>query len=437
MCTVPAGLIAAGKKYLKFAGMEPKKKVIIVGGGFAGINLAKKLDTDQFDITLLDKLNHHQFQPLFYQVATSQLEPTSISFPLRYVLKEKKEEIRIRLTKVNGVNPSSNTLRTSIGEFKYDILVLAMGCGTNFYGNEELARNALTLKTTYEAIAIRNHILCVFEKILTAPEEELEGLSNIVVVGAGPTGVELAGAFAEIRKHMLPKDYKRIDFAKLRIILVEGTKYTLNTMSEMGRKYSRKYLEEMGVEIMTETLVRNYDGINLVLSTGQTIQTRTVIWAAGIQANTIEGLPKECLERGNRIRVDRINRIQGFDNIFALGDMACMTTPKYPQGHPQLANVAINQAKNLARNLNGMSKGKEPVEFEYKDYGTMATIGENKAVVDLPFVRFRGFFAWLVWMFLHLMLILSVQNKLVIFIRWSWSYVTKNTALRIILRETE
>jgi NADH:ubiquinone reductase (H+-translocating) len=416
--------------------MEIKKKVIIVGGGFAGINLAKKLDPDLFEIMIIDKLNHHQFQPLFYQVATSQIEPSSISFPLRYIFRHQKY-LRIRLAKVISVDTENNKINTIIGEFEYDYLILAMGCKTNYFGNDRISKNALSLKTTYEAITIRNHILQVFESIISSDDKEKEALLNIVLVGGGPTGVELAGAFAEIKKYILPKDYHRIDFSRLNIILIEGSSNTLNNMSENAQKFSKDYLEKLGVKVITDARVTDYDGENLVINNTETIKTKTVIWAAGITANTVSGIPEACLTRGNRIQVDRYNKMVNSENVFVLGDQAYMETPKYPQGHPQVANVAINQAANLSKNLKNLVNGKELQEYEYKDFGTMATIGKNKAVVDLPFIRLYGFWAWIIWMFLHLMLILSVRNKLIIFINWAWAYITKNTALRIILKGKE
>jgi NADH dehydrogenase len=412
--------------------LQPKKKIIIAGGGFAGIQLVKKLDTDIFDILLIDKINHHQFQPLFYQVATSQIEPSSISFPLRYVFKRKKN-VDIRLAEILSINSNHNKINTSIGAFTYDYLVLCIGCKTNFFGNNDIEKHAFTLKTTYDAITIRNHILTTFEKIISANEEEKESLLNLVIVGAGPTGVELAGAFAEIKKNILPKDYPRIDFSRFQIFLIEGSKNTLNNMSINAKTASRKYLQEMGVIIQTEKIVQNYDGKTLLLKDGNSIKTKTVIWAAGVTANTFEGLPENYFTIGNRIKVNRINKIIDAENIFAIGDIAYMETPQYPKGHPQLANVAINQANTLAKNLKKIIKGDSTTEFEYKDLGSMATIGKNKAVVDFSFIKFNGYFAWLIWMFLHLMLILSVRNKLIIFINWAWAYITKNTSLRLIL----
>ncbi len=411
-----------------------KKKIIVVGGGFAGVQLIKNLDEKLFDILLIDKINHHQFQPLFYQVAASQLEPASISFPLRNIFKYKKN-LQIRLAELLFINSSANTIETSIGVFHYDFLVLAVGCTTNFFGNEAIQQHSFTLKTTNDAIEIRNHILQTFEDIISAEEKDKAALLNLTIVGAGPTGVELAGAFAEIKKDILPKDYPGINFAQFNINLIEGSKHTLNSMSPLAKAASAKYLEQLGVNIITETFVKNYDGHTLELSNGNTLQSKTVIWAAGVIGNKIIGLPSTAMKQGNRIAVNRTNLVDGCQNIYAIGDIAFMETPKYPKGHPQLANVAINQAKNLAKNLQRQTSNTLQKEFEYTDLGSMATIGRNKAVVDLPFYNFKGHFAWLVWMFLHLMLILSVRNKLIIFINWVWAYFTKDTSLRLILKQ--
>ena len=407
-----------------------KKKIIIIGGGFAGIQFIKKIDETLFDVLLIDKINHHQFQPLFYQVATSQLEPASISFPLRNIFKSKKN-LQIRLAEVLSIDSVNNKIETTIGEFFYDYLVIAIGCTTNFFGNDEIRSHAFTLKTTYDAINIRNHILQTFENIISAEGSEKEGLLNLTIVGAGPTGVELAGAFAEIKNNILPKDYPVIDFTHFKINLIEGSKDTLNSMGILAKTTSKKYLQKMGVNIITGTFVKRYDGNLLELNNGNILKSKTVIWAAGVIGNTIKGLPDNAQVVGNRIKVNRTNLVDGTQNIFAIGDIALMKTPKYQKGHPQLANVAINQAKNLAFNFN---KNKTN-EFEYKDLVAMATIGRNKAVVDLPYFKFSGYFAWLIWMFLHLMLILSVRNKLIIFINWVWAYLTKDTSLRLILKQ--
>jgi len=411
-----------------------KQKVIVVGGGFAGIQLIKALDEKLFDVILIDKINHHQFQPLFYQVATSQLEPSSISFPLRNIFK-KKTNVQIRLATVLSIDKTQNKITTNIGDFDYDYLVIAIGCTTNFFGNETIKENSLTLKSTYDAITIRNHILQTFETIISANEEEKESLFNFVIVGAGPTGVEMAGAFAEIKKDVLPKDYQGIDFSRLNILLIEGTKNTLNSMSPKAQLASKNYLQNMGVKIYNETFVKNYDGNVLTLNTGETIKTKTVIWAAGVTGNKIEGFNPEIITPTNRLRVNNINKVFESETIFALGDIAYMETPQYPKAHPQLANVAINQAKLLAKNLKNLEQKKPTKNFEYKDLGSMATIGRNKAVVDLPFVHFSGYFAWITWIFVHLMLILSVKNKLIIFINWAWAYITKDTSLALILSQ--
>ncbi len=411
-----------------------KKKIVVIGGGFAGIQFVKNIDEKLFDILLIDKINHHQFQPLFYQVATSQLEPASISFPLRNIFKYRKN-IQIRLAVVFAIDSADRKVETSIGLFSYDFLIVAIGCKTNFFGNDTISKNALTLKTTYEAINIRNHILQTFENIISAEEEAKQALLNLVIVGAGPTGVELAGAFAEIKKDILPKDYPGIDFSKFNIILVEGSKNTLNSMSQLAKDASKKYLTELGVTIITETYVKHYDGDILELNNGNSIKSKTVIWAAGVIGNRIKGIPVNSITAGNRIKVNGYNLVEGTNNIYAIGDIALMETPQYPKGHPQLANVAINQAKNLAKNLKNLIEGKRQTEFEYVDLGSMATIGRNKAVVDLPHLKFKGYFAWVIWMFLHLMLILSVRNKLIIFINWAWAYLTKDTSLRLILKQ--
>jgi len=410
-----------------------KKKVIVVGGGFAGLQMVRALDEKLFDIVLLDKLNHHQFQPLFYQVATSQIEPASISFPLRNIFKD-KPNVQVRMADVTAIDRAKKLVTTDIGDFEYDYLVVAIGCRTNFFGNTNIRDHAYSLKTTYDAIRLRNHVLKNFEAAISANEDEKQCYLNLVIVGGGPTGVELAGSFAEIKKNILPNDYHGIDFSKFRIILVEGSPNTLNNMSQATKDTSAKYLRKMGVELKMGTIVQDYDGKTLTLRGGEQISTRTVIWAAGVRGRLMEGfLPEEVSEHGKRLLVNRINQLDGTSDIFVLGDIACMITPKYPRGHPQLANVAINQAKLLAKNMKSIELGKPTKEFEYHDLGSMATVGTNKALVDFPHMHFKGLFAWLIWMFLHLMLILSVRNKLIIFINWAWAYITKDTSLRLIL----
>jgi NADH dehydrogenase len=409
------------------------KKIIVIGGGFAGLRFIKNLKRGLFEVLLIDRLNHHQFQPLFYQVATSQIEPSSISFPLRKIF-QKRKDVSVRLAEVLSVDPETGTIHTTAGDLNYDYLVIATGGKTNFFGNESIMNNALSLKTTYEAIKIRNIVLENFENIFNAGDDADDGMFNIVIVGAGPTGVELAGAFAEIKRDILPKDFPGIDHSRLKIILLEGGSHTLGTMSDLAKRKSEKYLKKLGVILKTEVLVKNYNGDTLTLSNGEVIASKNVIWAAGITGNLIKGLSSESITTAGRIRVDRFNKVSGYGNIYAIGDIAYMVTPKYPKGHPQVANVAINQGRTLARNFKLIQKGGKLTEYEYKDLGSMATVGRNKAVVDLPFIRFGGYFAWYVWMFLHLMLILSVRNKLIIFINWAWNYFTKNSSLRLILK---
>ena len=405
--------------------------MILVGGGFAGLHVAKALNKSEYDVLLIDKQNHHQFQPLYYQVASARLEPSNISFPFRKIF-QKSKNIQIRLAEVTGINADRNEIETDIGSFSYDYLVIASGCKTNFFGNAEIEKHAMSMKTTEESIEIRNRILLNFEKLMSAKPEEREALLNIVLVGAGPTGVELAGAFAEMKRNILPRDYPHMDFSGLRVFLLEGSKHTLNSMSEQAKMASRRYLEELGVIVKTETFVTAYDGNTAVLNTGEKIATQSLIWAAGVTGNVIPGLNPENMVR-NRYKVDRYNKVLGTANIYAIGDIAYMETPNYPNGHPQLANVAINQGKNLAHNLIKLLKGKEQLQYEYKDLGSMATVGKHKAVVDLPFWKFHGYIAWFFWMFLHLMLILSVRNKLQIFFNWAWNYVAKDSSLRLIL----
>ena len=413
-----------------------KKKIVVIGCGFGGLQFIKNLKKNTFDILLIDKVNHHQFQPLFYQVAASQIEPATISFPLRKIFQNRKD-VRIRLANVESVNDKEKVVETSIGKFLYDYLVIATGSKTNYFNNKQIEENSLSLKSTYKAMSIRNKTLMNFEKILY--EVDKSGLYNIVIVGGGATGVELAGAFAEMKKEVLPKDYPNILASKVNVYLLEGSNHTLSAMSSYAQKYSEKYLLKMGVIVKTGVFVKQYDGQVVLLSNGETINSENVIWSAGVKGNAIGGIPNDLLLPSGRIKVDRINKIESLDEVYAIGDVAYMETDKYPKGHPQLANVAIGQAKNLAKNLNKVAQGKHDKlkAYEYRNLGTMATVGRNKAVVDLPFAKFKGRFAWFVWMFLHLMLILSVRNKLVIFINWAWNYITKNSSLRLILLDED
>jgi NADH dehydrogenase len=409
-------------------------KVIIVGGGFAGLTLARRLNNKKgFSVTLLDKYNYHQFQPLFYQVATAGLDASNISFPLRKVF-HKTHNVHVRLGELQEVIPSRNVVRTDIGEMEYDVLVLATGADTNFFGNVQLQDNAFPMKSTVEALQLRHRLIQNFEDALLAKtDEERQRLLNVVIVGGGPTGVELSGAIAELKRYVLPKDYPELDFSKMNIYLLEGMDKTLAAMSEKSSEHSKKYLEKLGVKLFTKTIVKDYNGETVTLQNGETINSAMVIWAAGVKGNVPAGINKTLLARGNRIKVDRQNRVQGFTNIYAVGDLA------YPNGHPQLAATAIQQGKTLAKNLQRiLAKSNQPLEeFEYFNKGTMATIGRNKAVVDLPKPKMHlgGFFAWLIWMGLHLFLLLGVKNRLFVFLNWIYNYVTHDQSLRLLFRE--
>jgi NADH dehydrogenase len=414
--------------------METREKIIIIGGGFAGLQLAKTLNNKNKKVIVLDRMNHHMFQPLFYQVASGRIEPSNISFPFRKIFQQSRNT-QFRMTDVKEIDAANNKVITDEAEFTYDKLIIATGCKTNFFGNKELEGKAFGMKNTQEAISIRNHVLMTFEKLIIEKSRSDDGNWNIVIVGSGPTGVELAGAFAEMKKDILPRDYPYMNFDQLKIILVSSTEKPLAVMSSEAQEKSEKYLKDLGVTFMSGEVVTDYDGDKVHLKSGKEIASNNVIWAAGVTGNVIDGFPEEKLVR-NRYIVDRYNKIKGYDNVYAIGDIAYMETPKYPQGHPQVANVAINQAKNLGKNL--LKKNEtEWKEYEYDDKGSLATIGKHRAVVDLPFIKFQGFLAWYFWMFLHLMLILSVRNKLAIFFNWMWSYINKDSSLRLIIIPTK
>ncbi len=406
-------------------------KVIIVGAGFAGLKLARKLAHQNLEVLLIDKNNHHQFQPLFYQVASANLEPSAISFPLRKVFQD-ISNVRIRVAEVLQIISEQNLLCTNIGDFKYDMLVIATGATTNFFGNEQIEKFAFPMKSTVEAMRLRQHILENFEEATFASEDRKKSLFNIVIAGGGATGVELAGSLAEMKKNILPKDYPDFDYQLVNIYLIEGSDATLGPMSVASQQKSKQYLEAMGVKILLQTRVKEYDGQTVLLSNGSSITTNTLIWSAGIKGNVLSGLVNAKLERGNRIRVDRNCKVLGYEHIFAIGDIAYMETEKYPQGHPQLANVATSQAAYLASYF---KDGKITAPFEYHDKGTMATVGKNKAVVDLPFVSFQGFFAWVIWMFLHVLLLMGMKNRVQVFINWVYAYFTNDSSLRLIFKK--
>jgi NADH dehydrogenase len=416
-------------------------KVVIVGGGFGGLRLARQLNNKAgFEVILIDKFNYHQFQPLFYQVATAGLDASNISFPLRKVF-QKSKNVRIRLAELKQVVAGENKVITDTEEIPYDVLVLATGADTNFFGNKNLEQHAFPMKSTVEALQIRHRLLQLFEDAHAIQnKEELQRLMNIVVVGGGPTGVEVSGALAEMKKYVLPKDYPELDFSQMNIYLLEGAGKTLAAMSEKSSAQSQQYLSKLGVTVMTNTLVKDYDGKEVLLQDGNKISAATVIWAAGIKGNIPAGFDQSLIARGNRVKTDRYCRVQGYNNIYALGDLAYMETPKYPNSHPQVAPVAIQQADLLASNLVLIEKKSDlsrQYEFEYKDKGSMATVGRNLAVVDVPKpkLHFGGFIAWLIWMGLHLMLILGVKNRFFVFSNWLYNYFTYDQNLRLIFKE--
>lgn len=416
-------------------------KLIIIGGGFGGLRLARKLSNKPgFDITLIDRFNYHQFQPLFYQVATAGLDASNISFPLRKVFHNSRN-VRVRMAEVKEIVTAKNIVKTDIGDYDYDLLVIATGADTNFFGNANMEANAFPMKSTVEALQLRHRLLHNFEDAVNVKDERsLQQLMNIVVVGGGPTGVELSGAIADMKKYVLPKDYPELDFNKMKIFLLEGIGKTLAAMSEKSSTDSQRYLERLGVTVLANTLLKEYDGKTAVMQDGKTIETSMVIWAAGIKGNVPLGINKDLIARGNRIKVNRQCRVEGCENVFAIGDVAYMEEPAWPNGHPQVAPVAMQQADMLASNFRRIemkSGEKQLLDFVYNDKGSMATVGRNLAVVDVPKpkLHFKGFFAWMIWMSLHLMLILGVKNRFFVFCNWVYNYFTKDQNLRLIFKQ--
>jgi NADH dehydrogenase len=409
-------------------------RIVIVGAGFAGLKLARKLNTEQFQVVLIDKNNYHQFQPLLYQVASSGVEASSISFPLRQIF-QKHKNVHVRLASFSSVDTAKNVVFTSMGSLCYDHLIICTGIDTNYYGMQQVKDLSFSMKSVTEAVQVRNAILENFENaLMSESEEEQNGLMSIAVIGGGPTGVELSGALAEMKRYILPKDYPELNFSQTKIYLVEASDKILGSFSESSIRFAKKYLKDLGVELLLNSSVKDYDGKRLFFSDGRSILIGTLIWAAGVKGNEIEGLLSVVYAEGGRIKTDDYNKIVGYNNIYALGDIALMKTDLYPKGHPQVAQVAIQQAKRLANNFNLMVKGSAPVAFKYKDSGSMATVGRNKAVVQLPFLGFHGFLAWLVWAFVHLMAIVGVKNRLQIFINWAWNYVSYNKSFRLIYK---
>ncbi len=411
-----------------------KQKIVIVGGGFGGIELAKKLRNQNVDITILDKHNYHTFQPLLYQVATGGLEADSIAFPIRKIFKGQKN-ITFRVTEVEKIIPEENKLLTTIGAITYDYLVIATGSTSNFFNQAEIEQNAMPMKSIPEALNLRSLILQNLEAALIAKDKESEEkLLNFVIVGGGPTGVETAGAIAELKKHVLKNDYPELDIHQVNIYLIEGSPELLGPMSKQSQVKSQEFLEELGVTVYTNARVQSYDGNLLSLVDGRSILSATVIWSAGVKGVVLDGLKSECIGRGNRLLVNRINSVACYQNIYAIGDVAAMINDETPNGHPGVAPVAIQQGKLLAKNLVNIIEGKPTENFKYFDKGAMATVGRNRAVVDINKIHFQGIFAWFTWMFVHLMTLVGFRNKLVVFVNWVWSYFSYDRGTRLIIR---
>ncbi|MBR9921955.1 MAG: NAD(P)/FAD-dependent oxidoreductase [Bacteroidetes bacterium] len=415
---------------------SPNERVVIVGAGFAGLHLARKLAKQSFQVVLLDKNNYHQFQPLFYQVAMAGLEPSSIVFPLRKLF-QKNKNVFIRMAEVQSVKADQKILQTSIGELPYDKLILAMGATTNFFGNKKLESMALPMKTVGEALCIRNSILEDYESsILTGDYDDRQGLIDIVVVGGGPTGVEVCGALAEMKRYVLPKDFKELNSSEVDIHLIQSSPVLLKGMSAKASKAAYDFLTDLDVHVKLNTRVTDFDGDYVYMNDGSRIRCQKLIWAAGIRANQIEGIPEVSTGSGGRLKVDAYNQITGMTDVYAIGDMAIMESEATPYGHPQVAQVAIQQADNLAKNLKATRRGKLMKAFVYKDRGALATIGRHRAVADLPAMKIKGAFAWFIWLFVHLFKILGSKNKLFVFINWMWNYFTYDQSLRLIIRPT-
>lgn len=409
------------------------KKMVIVGGGFGGLALAKKLSKLEVEILLIDKNNYHTFQPLLYQVATGGLEAENIAYPIRRVFR-KINNVFFRMAEVISIDETQSKLMTNIGEISFDYLILAMGCTTNYFNFEPVKDKLLTLKSLSDAFNIRSTLMQNLERALSLGKgQDHEELINVAIIGGGPAGIEVAGAIAEMKKYVLPLDFPEIDLKGMHIYLFEATDHLLSVMSSEASVHARKYLDKMGVSIKTSTPVKNYDGHQLVLEDGETFKTDTVIWTAGVKPVKINGLKPTDFSPNGRLRVDAYNRLIDRQNIFAIGDGSACVTEKQPRGLPMLAPVAIQQANQLAKNFELLFQGKELVEFQYNDKGVMATIGRRRAVVDLPKWKFQGWFAWLVWMFIHIMSIIGFRNKIITFVNWSISYFNYDKPLSIII----
>ena len=415
-----------------------KPRIIVIGGGFGGLEVIKSLEGLHAQVVLFDKCNHHTFQPLLYQVATSGLETNSIVAPFRKLFGN-QSDFYFRLGEVKNIKPEENYIETSIGGVKYDYLVIASGATTNFYGMTEVEKYSSSMKTIVDATKLRNKIIRQLEyALLTGDEEVMNSLMDFVIVGGGPTGVELAGALTELKKNVFPKDYKELDMRQMDIHLVEASPRLLNGMSQQAGKKALEFLLEMGVKVHLDTAVKSYDGYEVVLSNGEKLISRSLIWAAGVKGNPVTGLNSEIITKGNRIQVDPFNRVKGYENIFAIGDVAAMEgDERFPKGHPQMAPPAQQQGRLVAKNIKQLINKKPLTPFRYFDKGSMATIGRHKAVVDMKGIRFQGFFAWYVWMFVHLMSIVGFKNKVFTFFSWMWNYFSYDRSNRLIIGRNE
>lgn len=410
-------------------------RIVVIGGGFAGISFIKKLRNQKVQIVLFDRHNYHTFQPLLYQVSTAGLEPDSIAYPLRKIFRN-LNDFHFRMAEVEKINPEQNTISTSIGDLRYDYLVIATGTRTNYFGNESISQNSMPMKTVPQALDIRSLMLQNIEKAdIATDESERKRLLNFVIAGAGPTGVELAGALAEFRKGILEHDYPELDEDEMNVHLIEGQDRVLPPMSEVVSKKAQKFLEQLGVEVHLGTYISGYDGKTITTNDGKKFETATFIWAAGVTGALVAGIDgKYLVGRANRYNVDAFNKIIGLENIYALGDIALMQSEKYPKGHPQVAQPAIQQGKHLGKNFKKMLLGKKMEPFEYRDKGTMATVGRNKAVVDIGKMHFGGFIAWFLWMFVHLWFLIGFRNRVITFFNWTYNYINYDRAARLIIR---